>query len=73
MRKDKVDKLVEKLVHASKWATSCNTIDQLTTVKTFVDGLFISIDGTRNSRLIYNLGYTEGIIRHKEHTLTPKE
>ena len=74
MRKQEVDLIIEKLVTIGDWAVSCKTLLQLATVKSFLDELSeTSLYGTSNARLSYNVGYVDGIIRLKEHTLKPEK
>jgi len=60
--KSKADIIVDKCLTISKWAFSCKTLEQLTTVENNLEKLSTSCYGTSNARITYNLGIAQGYI-----------
>jgi len=73
LTKERTELLIARLVAVSGWIVSCKTKEQVKTVMDYFEKINQECYGTRNVRLVYNLGITTGVMQLAVHHLKKEQ
>lgn len=73
MDKERIDFLVNQMVGVSGWIVSCKTKVQVKVVMDFFEKINQECYGSRDVKLIYNLGITTGVMQLHVHNLKKEQ
>lgn len=73
LSQERIDFLVNQMVGVSGWIVSCKTKVQVKTVFDFFEKINTECYDNSNSKLIYNLGITTGIMKLHVHNLKKEQ